>query len=149
MPCGASGKRRQAMKTAMNASRNISTPPMTGNTRGISGTIFSTASASVAAAEVACDDMVGFQVVGREDDGSLPAGDKSCWLAALAQLDQLCVEPYRAQLGEYIGHMGVTAGLNYHLHLHVLGRQRGEGALMVNFIDVGARLRDSGRDSGQ
>ncbi len=129
------------MYTAMNANRKISTPPTTGNTTGIRGTMASTASTwwSGAGAGVGADMGIpsGHQMGFAEDFTYTPG------------LSELGVKTGLPQHRQHLVHMGMATGLDNQLHLGVLRRQRGEGPLVVDLFNIGAGLGHGGGDAGQ
>lgn len=129
------------MYTAMNASRNINTPPTTGSTMGIRGTMASTASTSWPGGGVGVGADMG--------DSFWASINKNCGDFTYSPgLTELGVKTGLAQHSQHLVHMGVATGLHHQLHLGVLRRQRGEGALVVHLFNIGTRLGHGGRNTG-
>ena len=68
---------------------------------------------------------------------------------AFAQSVQSSLEAPFAQSGEYRSDMFAVSRLQDELDFNVLGCQRGESSLVVNFIDVGSCSADQRRDCGK
>ena len=59
------------------------------------------------------------------------------------------VETGGLQRVDHLLHVFTAARLQHQLDRHVLRRQQGEGALVVDLVDVGAGFGDDGRDARQ
>ena len=146
------------MKTAIDASSSIRTPPANGRMSGIIGTIDSTASFSTAAL------WAGSTGVGVDiQDSSLrkittilssgrsggiqafPYFVNSFFLSALFG----CLKTRVSQRSKHGRKMGAAASLQHQFDFNVLRGQHCERPLMMNLIDVGARFGDGRGNLGQ